>query len=113
MRFTAVLTLSFGIGASGIADAACNLIPSASSSFRSTLGSTNKPYAAPGDYVEVSVRPGGCDVTSPGLGALASDHVVTVVFTPSQNGTRRVAFLIAGSCPAPDAVDPINDKIDA
>src|SRR5215471_18220165 len=84
--------------AHGRADAACNLIPSATETFRSTLGATNKPFAAPGDFVEVSVRPGRCDVTSPGLGLQASDHIVTVVFTPPSRGPVRVAFLTADSC---------------
>ena len=50
-------------------DGACNVIPGAIQTFRSTLGLANKPYAAPGDFVEVAVRPGECDVRSPGLGA--------------------------------------------
>src|SRR5262245_20402133 len=81
--------------------AACNLIPSASQTFRSTLGATNKPFAAPGDFVEVSVRPARCDVASAGFGAAASDHVVTVVFTPPLGGARRVAFLTADTCGSP------------
>ena len=81
-------------------DGACNVIPGAIQTFRSTLGLANKPYAAPGDFVEVAVRPGECDVRSPGLGALASDHVVTIVFTPPSNGPRRAVFLTAGTCAA-------------
>ena len=89
---------------------ACNLIPSAGQVFRSTLGSTNKPFAAPGDYVEIAVDPARCDTTSPGLPACeavppappptecSTDHIVTVVFTPPNDGTKRVAFLTAGSC---------------
>jgi Tol biopolymer transport system component len=81
------------------AGAACNLIPSAIQTFRSTLGSTNKPFAAPGDFVEVGVRPAVCDVASPGLQPAATDHDVTVVFTPHNKGQRRVVVLTA-SCAA-------------
>jgi Tol biopolymer transport system component len=81
-------------------NAACNLIPSAVQSFRSTLGATNKPYAAPGDFVEVSVRPSGCDAASPGLQPAAADHVVSLIFTPPLGGPRRVVFLTAGTCAA-------------
>jgi Tol biopolymer transport system component len=86
---------------------ACNLIPSATQSFRSSLGATNKPFAAPGDYVEVGVDPAACDVTSPGLGALPDDHIVTVAFTPAQGGTRRVAFLTTDSCASPASLDKL------
>ena len=80
--------------------AACNLIPSATQTFRGTLGATNKPFAAPGDFVEVSVSPSRCDVASPGLGPQATDQNVAVVFTPPLNGPRRVVFLTAdpGGC---------------
>jgi Tol biopolymer transport system component len=92
------------LGGAVEAGAACNLIPSARQTFRASLGSTNRPYAAPGDYVEIGVRPGGCDAASPGFGGIASDHIVTVVFTPPANGTRRVAFLTADDCSSPASV---------
>src|SRR5262245_59653021 len=96
-----VLALGLGVlvlGGARNVRPACNLIPSATKTFRSTAGSTNKPFAAPGDYVEVAVRPARCVVASPGLGGMATDHLVSVVFTPPSNGTRRVAFLTTDSC---------------
>jgi Tol biopolymer transport system component len=81
--------------------AACNLIPSATQTFRASLGSTNRPYAAPGDYVEIGVRPARCDGASSGFDPMAAAHIVTVVFTPPSNGTRKVAFLTADSCGSP------------
>ena len=69
---------------------ACNLIPGTALTFNSTLGSTNRPFAAPNEPLEVGVR--GCDVASRGLTATASDHVVTVVFTPASGG-RNVVVL--------------------
>ena len=83
------------------AHAACNLIPSATQTFRGTLGSTNKPFAAPGDFVEIGVRPAVCDAASPGLAGLASDHIVSVIFTPSSGAQRRVVFLTSESCASP------------
>src|SRR5262249_41884459 len=79
------------------AHAACNLIPSAAKTFRGALGATNRPFAGPGDFVEVAVDPTRCDAASPGFGADGSDHVVTIVFTPS-GGQARVVFLTAAAC---------------
>lgn len=84
-----------GFGARG-AEAACNLIPSAQITFRSALGSTDRPFAGPGDFVEIRVRPDVCDKRSVGFSAKASDEVVTVVFTPP-NGDRNV-IVIASEC---------------
>src|SRR5438132_9836598 len=54
------------------AHAVCNLIPSATTTFRSTLGSASRPFAAPGEFVEIGVDTAGCDAASPGLGATAA-----------------------------------------
>ncbi|MEO6029716.1 MAG: hypothetical protein ABIR79_22845, partial [Candidatus Binatia bacterium] len=87
------------------ADAACNLIPSAVQSFRGTLGFSNKPYAAPGDFVEIGVRPAACDGTSPGLLPSATAHDVTVVFTPPGHGPHRVVVLTANCATATTKLD--------
>src|SRR5439155_1274940 len=65
--------------------------------FRSALGATNRPFAAPGDFVEVAVDQARCDTGSPGFAADGADHVVTIVFKPT-GGQARVVFLTAGSC---------------
>src|SRR5262245_16046364 len=95
IRVGPAVALALAILPAAPAHAACNLIPSASLTYRSSLGATNKPYAAPGDFVEIEVRPALCDVVSPGLRALGTDHDVTVVFTPPGNGQRRVVLLTA------------------
>ena len=92
-----VLTLLVGSFAGREAQAACNLIPSASKTFRGALGATNRPFAAPGDFVEVAVDQARCDTGSPGFAADGADHVVTIVFEPT-GGQARVVFLTAGSC---------------
>src|SRR6185369_12887113 len=61
------------------AHAACNLIPGLRSQFVGALGVVDRPFAGPGEPVEVSLRE--CD-QSAGLSANAADHTVTVVFTP-------------------------------
>ena len=60
-------------------------------SARGALGATNKPYAGPGDFVEVGLEPGHCDALSLGFGPAGDDHVVSVVFTPpGESGARRL-----------------------
>src|SRR5688572_20011794 len=61
------------------ANAACNLIPGQRGQFPGALGVLDRPFAGPGEPVEIAVR--GCDA-SPGLSANAADHTVTVLFTP-------------------------------
>ncbi len=92
-----VLGLLVGSLVGGEANAACNLIPSASKTFRGALGAINRPFAAPGDFVELGVDPTRCDDASPGFTADGKDHVVTIVFAPT-GGQARVVFLTAGSC---------------
>ncbi len=72
--------------------AACNLIPRTILSFDSTLGATNRPFAAPGEWIEIHKR--ACDPPETGLGLAAADHLVTVAFTPP-TGTRNVVVLTA------------------
>lgn len=69
--------------ASPQAQAACNLIPGTEKNFDSALGALNRPFAAPGESLEVRLRP--CDTASTalpgGFVAPASGYVVTVLFT--------------------------------
>ena len=75
------------------ADAACNLIPGTTKTFSGTLGTTNRPFAAPGETIEVAVR--GCDAISTGLLATAGDHVVSFVFTPPAPAKPSLVVLAA------------------
>lgn len=87
------------LGAAAEARANCNVIPAATGDFRAAVGSTNRPYASPGDFVEVRVRPTICDRSSSGFvdldldGGAADDYVVTVLFTPA--GGPRTAVVLA------------------
>jgi len=87
--------------------AACNIIPSATGTFRAALGSPLRPFAAPGEALELRVRPAICDAASPGLTCASQtcapsdvvDKVVTVVFTPPGSAARNVVVL-AANCAA-------------
>jgi hypothetical protein len=84
--------------------AACNLIPGTEKSFSAALGATNRPYAAPGERLEMKLR--SCDASG-GFRATGTDHVVTLVFQPL-TGSKRVVVLAAncggvdlGACTPP------------
>jgi hypothetical protein len=89
-----VLAVIATLGNAGRVHAACNLIPGTEKSFSATVGATNRPYAAPGERLELRLRP--CDV-SPGFRPAGQDHVVTLVFEPLSGGNKRVVVL-AASC---------------
>src|SRR4029450_5131368 len=94
----ALLAVVTVVGAVAIreAHAGCNLIPGTSKSFEATLGATNRPFAAPGEAVEVRTRP--CDgAPGPGLPAAVGDHVVTIVFQPPAPTPRHVFVLAPAS----------------
>ncbi len=101
-RVAGSLAVAAVLLAAGRASAVCNVIPAATTDFRSGLGSANRPFAGPGDVVEVRVRPAVCDGTSTGFadvdadGSRSDDYVVTVLFTPP-NGTPH-ARVLAESC---------------
>ena len=73
-----------------LVNAGCNLFPGTIRTFNGTLGATNRPFAAPGETIELRPRP--CDATS--LGMTAGAHVVTVIFTPP-SGPRHAKVLTA------------------
>ncbi len=82
---------------SGTVHAGCDLIPQAQPIFRGSLGTVDRPFAGPGDFVELHVRPQICDQASPGLPASVDDVVVTLLFQPI-SGPRRVVVLTTQSC---------------
>jgi cysteine-rich repeat protein len=70
------------------AEAVCNAIPAATDIYRGALGSLNRPFASPGDYVGVEVRTAICDRESAGLSLDASQYVVTVLFAPPPGSSQ-------------------------
>jgi Tol biopolymer transport system component len=73
-----------------VAGAACNLIPGTARTFNGVLGATNRPFAGPGESLEIRLRP--CDTDSPGFLPNGDDHAVTIVFK-APDGTHRVVAL--------------------
>jgi hypothetical protein len=71
-------------------EAACNLIPGTAKSFDAVLGATNRPFAGPGEPLEIRLRP--CDAGSPGFLPFGDDHVVTIVFKAPGGANRVVAL---------------------
>ena len=94
----ALTALLAGLALAPRAEAGCNLIPGTAKTFNATRGATNRPYAAPGERLEVRLRP--CDATPPGLGMNASDHLVTVVFQPPSGPRHAVVLTAAADCSA-------------
>jgi hypothetical protein len=77
------------------ASAACNVIPPALPSFRSTLASTDRPFARPGDWMKLDLGL-ACHAAAPDFASRALDNVVTVVFTPPDG--PRTAVVLKESC---------------
>jgi Tol biopolymer transport system component len=80
------------------AQAGCNIIPGTALSFGGALGASDRPFAGPGDFVELRLV-AGCHDASPGFSANAADHVVTVVFRPPNGGPQN-AVVLATDCVA-------------
>jgi hypothetical protein len=78
------------------AHAACNLIPSATQSFRAARGVANRPFAGPGEFVEL--RSGSCAGPTPLFASTdPDDYAVTFVFVPPAGGPRHV-IVLATTC---------------
>jgi len=77
---------------------ACNLIPGTEKTFAAALGATNRPFAAPGERLELKLRP--CDA-SPGFRPSGADHLVTFLFKPAAGGNLR-AVVLANDCGSVD-----------
>ncbi len=96
-RFGLVIIAVLALAWPARVHAGCNLIPQAQPAFRGTLGTLDRPFAGPGDFVEVHVRPGVCDPASAGLGADPNALVVTLLFTPP-GGPNRAVVLTSQPC---------------
>jgi len=93
-------------GRAGPASGECDVIPGPPNQFRATLGAIDKPFASPGDFLDVLVRKEVCDTESLGLRNVAppqtmgpEDVTVTVIFEPPAPGSGpRTAVVSAISC---------------
>lgn len=91
-----VVTIS-SVGTGRDARAACNIIPPALPTFRSTQGNTDRPFARPGDWVRL-IHDATCHGAAAGFPGTTQEQVVTIVFEPPGGGPRNVVAL-ATSCP--------------
>ena len=76
--------------------ASCNQIPGTVNTFRGAVGSLNRPFARPGDAIDVRLSP-TCEPAR-SFGPTAADNIVTVVFKPA-SGVRSIV-IIAEDCVA-------------
>lgn len=89
-----LLLLSF-VAASPVA-AICDVIPQVKTITRGAMGGIDRPFASPGDPVELSVDTGGCDSA-----VFADDVLITFLFKP-QSGSRHAVVVSSevGGCQA-------------
>jgi hypothetical protein len=80
------------------AQGACNLIPQTENTFDAARGATTRPFAAPGEQIEIHLRP--CESATPAISNNAGDQVVTVIFTPKSGGARAAVLTTATDCSA-------------
>jgi cysteine-rich repeat protein len=86
------------------ARAMCDVIPGATNVFRGATGSLDRPFAMPGDVIELRVRPAVCDgestglVDLPGGATFADDYQVTVLFEPPGGGPRNAVVVTTADC---------------
>lgn len=73
------------------ADAVCNQIPGITGSFRSAIGTVDRPFAGPGDFVTVRRSP-TCD-GGDGFAGTAADYAVTIAFRPPAPAPTRLVVL--------------------
>ncbi len=104
----AAVVLVTAVGGVLGAHAACNIIPSASRTFRGSLGTTDRPFARPGDVVDLSLAP-ACDTNSEGFGATPADNIVTFIFRPPNGPVdRNSVVVLAPDCAALGEVRRLN-----
>ncbi|MDX2169916.1 MAG: hypothetical protein SF182_22795 [Deltaproteobacteria bacterium] len=74
------------------AAASCNQIPGTVNRFRAAVGTVDRPFARPGDWL--TIRRGPCDPAAPEFAADPAAHLVTVAFRPP-NGPANLVVLAA------------------
>src|SRR5215472_6044474 len=110
-----VLQVVLGVASLNRAYAGCNLIPGTAKTFNATLGATNRPFAAPGERLEVTLR--SCDpgtlVPSPtpgGHGCHQREVLCCVLRDRGHQGhtrdQRRFGYVPSKGSPAPHGLPP-------
>jgi WD40-like Beta Propeller Repeat len=70
--------------------AMCDVIPQQVLAYRGALGSLDRPFAAPGDPIQISLDPAGCDPDGSGFASNTAD--VTTDFSAGLDGWQEVGF---------------------
>ena len=87
--------------------ALCDVIPQVTDRYRAALGSTTRPFAAPGRSVELLVRSALCDhasrSASPDFALDASSYDLSIIFTPTTVGAKHNLVVLRSSCSGIDA----------
>jgi hypothetical protein len=86
------LAMTLGLGH---AEGACNLQAAARASFDGAQGSLNRPFAAPGEMLEVGLR--SCDASA-GFTSNPLDHTVTILFSPPGGPRTAVVLTTDATC---------------
>src|SRR5207244_9083471 len=69
-----------------LAHGVCNVIPGDTQTFRAAQTTVNRPFAGPGDFVELGLNP-LCHAAEPRFSTdHPADYVVTLVFMPPNGG---------------------------
>jgi len=77
--------------------ATCNVIPGVANAFRGALGTTDRPFAGPGDWVDIGLDQCARAAVTPvrGFALPETANVVTFIFKPPRDGPRIV---VASDC---------------
>jgi cysteine-rich repeat protein len=97
-----------------VSHAICNVIPAVPTNNRSALGSVNRPYASPGEFVGIDVvKSSVCDASSSGITNQAANHVVTFLFTPppQSSGPDHAVVLATDCTPLASQLDACNTTL--
>lgn len=86
------------------AHGACAVFPEAVTTFSGSRGIVDRPFAGPGDLVDIAVG-AECAGSGGGLGSAPADHVIVVGFRP-QGGGPRSTLVLAPSCSVAAAAVP-------
>ncbi len=79
------------------AQASCDLFPGVERTYSSALGSANRPWAAPGEAIELRHR--SCDSEGAAPAAIGSDNLITVAFL-EPGMTRASLIVVSDRCDA-------------
>ena len=101
-RLPAILVLVLAsLIAPAAVHAACEVIPGLRMQFGGPEGAADRPFAAPGEIVEISAPVcSGTDPAGSEFGSVGSDHVITLAITPYPDAATTSLVAITSDCSA-------------